>query len=124
MPMVILASMELMIFATALLLAHDPVRLQGIEGLLPRGLLFLTLMSFAMAAMGLYNARQVLTPVGMLLRIVIAAAGGSALIALISQVIPDLALGASELITSALLVIAGSFSWHLLLDRIARNNAF
>jgi sugar transferase (PEP-CTERM system associated) len=124
MPVVILASMELIIFATALLLAHDPAHVRSIDGLLPRGLLFLTLMSFAMAAMGLYNARQVLTPVGMLLRIGIAAAGGSTLIALISQVIPDLAFGAGELIMSALLVVAGSFSWHLLLDRIARNNAF
>ena len=124
MPMVILASMELVIFATALALAHVSGREQSVDGLLPRALLFLTLMSFAMAAMGLYNARQVLTPVGMLLRIVMAAAGGSTLVALVSQVIPDLAFSGSMLLTSAMLVVAGSFSWHLILDRIARNNAF
>jgi sugar transferase (PEP-CTERM system associated) len=122
-PVVILASMELMIFAAALLV-HERIRDMSLAGVLPRGLLFLTLMSFGMAAMGLYNVRQVLTPVGLLLRLAIAATGGSVMIALISQVIPDLAFGAGELITSAILVVAGSFSWHLVLDRIARNNAF
>jgi sugar transferase (PEP-CTERM system associated) len=123
-PVVILASMELMIFAGALLLANEPRPEQAAEGLLPRALLFLTLMSFTMAAMGLYNVRQVLTPIGLLLRIVIAATGASLMIALISRIVPELAFSASMLLTSALLVIAGSFSWHLILDRIARNNAF
>lgn len=123
-PVVILASMELMIFATALLVAHEPGGTQTLDELLPRGLLFLTLMSFAMAAMGLYNARQVLTPVGMLLRIVMAATGGSIMVALVSYIVPELSFGGGVLLMSALLVVAGSFSWHLLLDRIARNNAF
>jgi sugar transferase (PEP-CTERM system associated) len=123
-PVVILASMELMIFATALLLAQDPARTLTREELLPRGILFLTLMSFAMAAMGLYNVRQVLTPVGMLLRIAIAATGATLLIGILSYLVPELSFRGSELLSSAVLVMLGSFSWHLLLDRIARNNAF
>ena len=123
-PVVILASMELMIFATALLLASGSIGAHSPEGLLPRALLFLTVMSFAMAAMGLYNARQVLTPVGMLLRIAMAAAGGSVVVMLVSLAVPELAFSAGALLTSAMLVVGGSFSWHLILDRIARNNAF
>ena len=123
-PVVILASMELMIFGTALLYSQESAGAVSAEGLLPRALLFLTAMTFAMAAMGLYNVRQVLTPVGMLLRIVMAVAGGSVFVSLISLVIPEFAFGATALLTSASLVVAGSFAWHLILDRIARNNAF
>lgn len=122
-PVVILASMELMIFTTALLAAQS-AGAQASDGLLPRALLFLTLMSFAMAAMGLYNVRQVLTPVGMLLRIVIAAGGASLMATVVSRFVSELAFSGGVLLTSAVLVIAGSFSWHLILDRIARNNAF
>jgi len=53
-----------------------------------------------------------------------AVAGGSVFVSLISLAVPDLAFGATALLTSASLVVAGSFGWHLILDRIARNNAF
>ena len=123
-PVAILASMELTIFAAALLFAPGPLSTQTTDALVPRALLFLTVMTFAMAAMGLYNARQLLTPVGMLLRIVMAAAGGCLMVALVSFVVPDLAFGIGALLTSAALVVIGSFSWHLILDRIAGNKAF
>jgi sugar transferase (PEP-CTERM system associated) len=131
MPVAVLASMELVIFGAALHLAQGPdVSLDetgitsGIGKSLPRMLLFLTTMSVAMASMGLYNARQVLSSFGLLLRIVVAAAGGTLLLGLISRVIPDLYIGTDVLLTAAALVIAASFSWHFMLDRIARNNAF
>jgi sugar transferase (PEP-CTERM system associated) len=124
-PVVILASMELMIFSAALLLPPGSiVATHAPDELLPRALLFLTVMTFGMAAMGLYNLRQVLTPVGMLLRIVMAAGGGSLAIALVSLGVPELSFGTGTLLGSALLVVIGSFSWHLLLDRIASNKAF
>jgi sugar transferase (PEP-CTERM system associated) len=124
-PVAILACMELTIFSAALLFAPGSVvTTQTADELLPRALLFLTAMTFTTAAMGLYNLRQVLTPVGMLLRIVMAAAGGALLVSLVSLVIPDLAFGTGALLASALLVVIGSFSWHLILDRIASYNAF
>src|SRR5688572_24602062 len=94
MPVTLLGSMELVIFGAALQLAHLPALIAGTASsgnlgeILPRFLLFVTVMSVAMAAMGLYNARQVLTPVGLLLRISVGAAGGASAIALISRVIP------------------------------------
>jgi len=131
MPVVILASMELLIFGVALLIAQvpdiSPTTLPDrgeMQESLPRVLLFLTVMSFAMAAMGLYNARQVLTPIGLLLRIAVAAAGGTLMIAVVAHIVPELHFGNGVLLTGAVLVIAGSFSWHIVLDRIARNNAF
>jgi sugar transferase (PEP-CTERM system associated) len=134
MPVVILASMELVIFSAALGLARVAVEGPslteiaesggGMEESLPRVLLFLTAMSFSMAAMGLYNARQVLTPVGLFMRITVAAMGGTLVVGLASRVVPELHYGTSALLTAAALVILGSFSWHLVLDRIARKNAF
>jgi sugar transferase (PEP-CTERM system associated) len=129
-PVIILACMELIIFSAALLIAEGPQLALGLAGfgggaeVLPRVLLFLTAMTFAMAAMGLYNLRQVLTPVGMLLRIVMAALGASLMLALLSRIVPTLHFGAGALGAAAAMVIVGSFSWHLILDRIARNNAF
>ena len=131
MPVALLASMELVIFGAALQLAQLPLVFQdaapfdtGINGTLPPLLLFLTVMTFAMAAMGLYNAREVLSPVGLLLRIAVAAAGGTVVVAVVSRIVPDLRISMPVLLTSAALVIAGSFSWHFILDRIARKNAF
>jgi sugar transferase (PEP-CTERM system associated) len=130
MPVTLLGSMELVIFGAALQLAHLPALIAGTASsgnlgeILPRFLLFVTVMSVAMAAMGLYNARQVLTPVGLLLRISVGAAGGASAISLISRVIADLQFDMSVLVMGSLLVVAGGFAWHSLLDRIARNNAF
>ena len=131
MPVMVLASMEILIFAVALLAAQGPnighaAMRAGIEmeENLPRVLLYLTVMSFAMAAMGLYNARQVLKPVGLLLRIAVAASGGTLMVAIVSSLVTELHFGNGVLLAGGALVIAGSFSWHLVLDRIARNNAF
>jgi hypothetical protein len=79
-PVGMLAGMELGIFGAALGIA---VRLlefidtavptaANIGGSLPAALLFLTVMCIAMAAMGLYNVRQVLKPAGLLVRITVA----------------------------------------------------
>jgi sugar transferase (PEP-CTERM system associated) len=46
------------------------------------------------------------------------------MIALVSYIVPELAFGSSVLLMSAMLVIAGSFSWHLILDRIVGNSVF
>jgi sugar transferase (PEP-CTERM system associated) len=129
-PVLFLACMELAIFTGALLIAQLPQAGNGFALLggrveaLPRILLFLTTMTFAMAAMGLYNLRQVLTPVGMLLRILIAALGGTLVLTLLSHLVPDLRYGPGVLGSAAALTVVGSFTWHLILDRIARNNAF
>src|SRR5688572_21015883 len=111
MPVVVLASMELVIFGAALHLAQGPdVSVDeagityGVGKSLPRMLLFLTTMSVAMASMGLYNVRQVLSSFGLLLRIVVAAAGGTLLLGLISHVIPDLYIGTDVLLTAGALV--------------------
>jgi sugar transferase (PEP-CTERM system associated) len=130
-PVGMLAGMELVIFGAALELAAR--LLQSLGGNapdavepgrpLPAMLLFLTAMSFAMAAMGLYNLRQVLTPAGLLIRVAVAAVGGTAVVALVSRMFPELYLSAEVLLIGAALVVAGSFAWHFILDRIARDNA-
>jgi sugar transferase (PEP-CTERM system associated) len=131
MPVGILAGMELVIFGAALELA---VRLfqffdttapiaRTIGGSLPSVLMFLTVMCFAMAAMGLYNLRQVLTPAGMLVRVAVATAGGTVVIALLSRMVTDLYISGEVLLIGAALVMGASFAWHITLDRIARDNA-
>jgi sugar transferase (PEP-CTERM system associated) len=127
-----LAGMELVIFGAALELAVKLLQFAGnkaalaggIGESLPSALLFLTLMGVAMAAMGLYNVRQVLTPAGLLMRITVAAIGGTFVVGLVSRLIPGLYIAGEVLLLGAALVISGSFSWHALLDRIARDNAF
>src|SRR5687768_12627098 len=95
-PVLILACMELAIFSVALLLAQVPHLARGLTvfdssvGALPRVLIFLTTMTVAMAAMGLYNIRQVLTPVGMLLRILMATTGATVILTLLSRIVPEL----------------------------------
>jgi sugar transferase (PEP-CTERM system associated) len=131
MPVALQASMEFVIFAAALVvaqltsLAADKASLIGpVEQTGPRTLLFLTSMSFAMAAMGMYNVRQVLSPFGLALRVGMGAAGGLLIITLISQLVPALQINTNVLLVATALVVGGSFAWHSLLDRIARNNAF
>jgi sugar transferase (PEP-CTERM system associated) len=125
-----LAGMELVIFGAALSLAarlfqyFDPATPHNIGESVPSSLLFLTVMTFAMAAMGLYNVRQVLTPAGMLIRIAVAAMGGTAVVALLSRLLSDLYISGEVLFIGAGFVITGSFAWHFTLDRIARDNAF
>src|SRR5688572_32952016 len=98
-PVLILACMELAIFSGALLIAEAPhsvhafAGFEGGVGAWPRVLLFLTTMTFAMAAMGLYNLRQVLTPVGMLLRIAMATTGASVMLAILSRIVSELSYG-------------------------------
>jgi sugar transferase (PEP-CTERM system associated) len=130
-PMALLAIMELVIFGSAWLLAQVPellrdpsAPLQPLDGNLPRLLLFLTAMSFGMAAMGLYNDRQVLSPIGLFLRVAIAALLGSLLLSLVSVCVPQLRIEMGVLLVGSVIVVAGSFVWHSLLDHIARNNAF
>lgn len=123
--------MELVIFGAALELAARGLQLiegnaaegSGIERSLPAALLFLTGMSVSMAAMGLYNLRQVLTPTAMLIRVAIAAAGGVLMVKAVSRLVPDLYISAEVLLTGGALTIAGSFAWHYVLDRIARESA-
>ena len=131
-PVGMLAGMELVIFGAALALAARLPQIidsavpiaRDMSGSLPSALLFLTAMCVAMAAMGLYNVRQVLKPAGLLVRITVAATGGTVVVGLISRLVPDLYLSGEVLLGGAALVIAGSFSWHTVLDRIARDNAF
>jgi sugar transferase (PEP-CTERM system associated) len=126
-----LAGMELVIFGAALELAarllqifgNNATDAAGLTRSLPAVLLFLTAMSFAMAAMGLYNLRQVLTPTGLLIRVGMAAVGGTLLIAIVSRMFPELYISVEVLLMGAALVVAGSFTWHFILDRIARDNA-
>jgi sugar transferase (PEP-CTERM system associated) len=132
-PVGMLAGMELIIFGAALELAARLLQTfgdnateaagAGLTRSLPAVLLFLTAMSFAMAAMGLYNLRQVLTPAGLLIRVAMAATGGTLLIAAVSRMFLELYISSDVLLTGAALVIAGSFTWHFILDRIARDNA-
>jgi len=131
-PVALQASMEFVIFGAALLLAQLLTRLAGdtasltepIEQAAPRILLFLTVMSFSMAAMGMYNVRAVLSRFGLLVRVAVGAAGGALIITLISQLVQELQIPTNVLLTGTALVVAGAFAWHSLLDRIARNNAF
>ena len=129
--MVLHAIMELAIFGSAWLLAqvpaliHDPLALvQSLDQKLPHLLLFLTVMSFGSAAMGLYNDRAVLSSVQLFLRVAIAALLGTLMVAAVSTFVSDLRFDVSVLLIGAVLVAAGSFAWHSLLDHIARNNAF
>jgi len=133
MPVFLQASMEFVIFGAALLLAQLLTSLSGdtaallngpLEQIAPRVLIFITVMSFSMAAMGMYNVRQVLSPFGLLLRVGLGAAGGTVIITLISQLVPELQINTNALLLGTALVVAGAFGWHSLLDRIARNNAF
>jgi sugar transferase (PEP-CTERM system associated) len=131
-PVGMLAGMELVIFGAALALAARLPQIidsavpiaHDIGGSLPAAVLFLTVMCVAMAAMGLYNVRQVLKPAGLLVRITVAASGGAVAVGLISRLVPELYIAGEVLLGGAALVIAGSFTWHTVLDRIARDNAF
>jgi sugar transferase (PEP-CTERM system associated) len=131
MPVALQASMEFVIFGAALLLAqlaslsaHELPLTGPLDEAAPRVLLFLTVMSVAMASMGMYNVRQVLSPFGLLLRVGVGASGGALIVTLISQLVPELQISTDVLLIGTALVITGSFAWHSLLDRIARNNAF
>lgn len=131
-PVGMLAGMELGIFGAALGIAVRLLQIidsavptaESIGGTLPGVLLFVTVMCIAMAAMGLYNVRQVLKPAGLLIRITVAAVGGTFVVGLISRLVPELYIAGEALLMGAALVIAGSFTWHTVLDRIARDNAF
>ncbi|MEP7247753.1 MAG: TIGR03013 family XrtA/PEP-CTERM system glycosyltransferase [Gammaproteobacteria bacterium] len=123
--------MELAIFAASLNLAalsqldsHTEILAGSISEWLPRALLFVTVMSIAMAATGLYNSRQFLTTAGLLTRTVVAAAGGTLVMSIISRVVPDLFIEHNVLMVGALIVAATSFGWHYLLDKIACENTF
>jgi sugar transferase (PEP-CTERM system associated) len=58
------------------------------------------------------------------MRITVAASGGAVVVGLISRLVRDMYIAGDVLLAGAALVIAGSFSWHILLDRMARDNAF
>jgi sugar transferase (PEP-CTERM system associated) len=128
--MAVLAALQLVIFAVALYIASllplDSRAARAAlppEELMPRALLFASVTSVAMAAMGLYSARQLLTPTGLLTRIVAAAAGATVILTLFTAV-PPLGIGRSVLLTAFAMVVAAAFASHTLVERIASENTF
>jgi sugar transferase (PEP-CTERM system associated) len=81
-------------------------------------------MSVAMMAVGLYSARQFLTFKGLLTRILVAAGGGAVVVALVSCFVPALSIGPGELALGILLTVGGSIACHIVLDKLASENAF
>ncbi len=129
-PMAVLAALQLVIFAVALYIASllplntDVSRSMAAPAeLMPQALLFASVTSVAMAAMGLYSARQLLTPTGLFTRIV-AAAVGAVLILTIFSAVPTLGIGAGVLLTAIGIVVAAAFASHTLLERLTSENAF
>lgn len=130
-PIVARACMELVVFAVALptaalLWAHasapDPRGQVGDE--LPRVLLFCAVISMAMAATGLYSARERLTQKGLLGRLVVATAGGAVVVQILSCISPALYIGPGVFPIAAALVIAGCFGCHLVFENVASERAF
>ncbi len=129
--MAVLAGMELLVFAFVLCLislphftGDSPLADRDIMEALARGLLFAPVMSISMAATGLYNERQSLTLGGLLTRILVSSLGGMLVIAIVASLVPELAFDREALLLGVVLVTAGSTGSHLVLSKLAGEQAF
>ncbi len=130
-PMAVLAGMELLVFAAALCLislprfdGESPLAESDITAVLTRGLLFAPVLSLAMAATGLYNERQSLSLGGLLTRILVSSLGGMLVIAIVANLIPELAFAREALLLGVVLVGAGSAGCHFVLAKLAGEQVF
>jgi sugar transferase (PEP-CTERM system associated) len=130
-PMAVLAGMELLVFAAALCLisslrfdGESPLAERDVSEILTRGLLFAPVLSLAMAATGLYNERQSLSLGGLLTRILVSSLGGTLVIAIVANLVPDLTFEREALLIGVVLVGAGSAGCHYILAKLAGEQVF
>jgi len=126
-PMVALATVEVVIFYTSLLAAGhlrfgvDLAQLERQRGpLWPRALLFSAAMAICLLAFGLYSARQRARSGGILVRVAIAVLSGIVVTAACFYIIPDLWIGRGVLslaaLTAALIVLMLRLGFSHLMD--------
>ncbi|HKQ83320.1 MAG TPA: TIGR03013 family XrtA/PEP-CTERM system glycosyltransferase [Steroidobacteraceae bacterium] len=90
----------------------------------PRGLLCAAVMFIAMAAMGLYNARQRSRLLGMLTRVAASILGGAIGLAIVFYLIPELHLGRGALLLIATLSFLQAAALRILLERLVNEEIF
>jgi sugar transferase (PEP-CTERM system associated) len=129
--MAVLAGMELLVFATALglsLLPHfdgeSPLAERTFTEILTRALLFAPVLSISMVATGLYNERQTFNLAGLVTRIVVSTVGGTAVIAIVAALVPEVSFGREALTLAGVLVIAGSLGCHFIVGKLAGEHVF
>ena len=129
--MAVLAGMELLVFASALglsLLPHfdgeSPLAERTFTEILTRALLFAPILSISMVATGLYNERQTFNLAGLFTRIVVSTVGGTAVIAIVAALVPEVSFGREALTLAGVLVIAGSLGCHFIVSKLAGEHVF
>lgn len=90
----------------------------------PRGLLCAVVMFVAMAAMGLYNARQRSRLAGMLTRVAASVLGGAIALAIVFYMVPSMYLGRGALLLTAALAFLGAAAVRILFDRLVDEEIF
>lgn len=90
----------------------------------PRGLLCAAVMFIAMAAMGLYNARQRSRLGGMLTRVAASVVGGSIGLAIAFYLVPDLHMGRGALLIITALSLVGAGTLRLLFEWFVDEEVF
>ncbi|HEX4049398.1 MAG TPA: TIGR03013 family XrtA/PEP-CTERM system glycosyltransferase [Steroidobacteraceae bacterium] len=126
-PMVALATIEVVVFYTSLLAAGrlrfggDLAQLERDRGpLWPRALLFSAAMAVCLLAFGLYSARQRARSGGIFVRVAIAVLAGIVITAACFYIIPDLWIGRGVLslaaLTAALIVLILRLGFSHLMD--------
>ena len=129
--MAVLAGMELLVFAATLglsLLPHfdgeSPLAERTFTEILTRALLFAPVLSICMVATGLYSERQTFNLAGLFTRIVVSTVGGTAVIAIVAALVPEVSFGREALILAGVLVIAGSLGCHFIVSKLAGEQVF
>jgi sugar transferase (PEP-CTERM system associated) len=90
----------------------------------PRGLLCAGVMFVAMAAMGLYNARQRSRLLGMLTRVAASVLGGTTGLAILFYFVPELHMGRGALLLTATVCFLIAAVLRILFDRIVDEEIF
>ena len=122
-PMVVLAATELMLFAAGFYFAAL-WRLDSARAAIPAAIVFCVVMSLSMASMGLYSARQTTRHAGLLSRIGTASLCGTAIVAIVSYLVPALYIGRGVMLLSLVSAVCGSLACHYLMRKLASENAF
>src|SRR5262245_9097446 len=90
----------------------------------PRGLLCAAVMFIAMAAMGLYNARQRSRLLGMLTRVGASILGGAIGLAIVFYLVPELHLGRGALLLTAIISFLQAAALRILFERLVNEEIF
>jgi sugar transferase (PEP-CTERM system associated) len=97
---------------------------EALGSMLPRGIVFASVLFVSMAAMGLYNSRQRSRLPGLIARVAASLIGGGMFITILFYIFPQLHIGRATLLLSLVIAFGGSVVARVVFDTLVDEDLF